>query len=137
VKRTRLKPGAKSLERGSTFKAKPKGPKRRPRNATAARERDSKPEWWTAEIRGMPCAGGCDRPAVHGHHIITVQMLTRSDAPLWSRPNRMPVCAECHANHHNAYRRLRLPSDHPVWTYAMLLGLGWWIEREYADSITP
>jgi hypothetical protein len=134
VKRTRLGPGQAALKRGSTFKTRQSPLPRRTGPTKRRRRHPSVPEFWKALTAGQPCACGCGRPAVHGHHVIYAQVLRREGAPLYSRPNHMPVAAECHADHHNAVRRLPLPAGHPVWAFADSIGLRWWLERTYGAS---
>jgi hypothetical protein len=109
VKRTELRAGAKSLERGSTFKV-PRHPmrKRRSRGRPAERLKAEMAEFkasvWNrvcASCGGRTYFGGCD-----AHHVVYKQHLPVELR--WDPRNALPVCDDCHERHHNASRRIPL-----------------------------
>ena len=128
MKSSALGPGRKSIERGSTFKRKTGR-----RMPTIEKVAMARAQQWKEPLRGGICeAPDCDHPAEHAHHIIEKAQLKKIGADLWDPRNRLAICADCHANHHNASHRLPLPPrSHPVWGFAKDLGLEWWLLRYY------
>lgn len=131
MRRSRLGAGAKSLERGSTF--------RRPRSKTppaGARRREKTSADWRAATRAARCAV-CGNPAHQGHHVIEKQVLRREGLAhlLWDLRNLLPLCAHCHELHHNASRRvpwaaLRLENVE----FAQEVGLLYRLRRMYPND---
>lgn len=84
---------------------------------------------------GRSCLG-CGAPATDAHHICYRQVLRRElpdqpDAETDVR-NGLPLCRQCHANHHA--RRVVLPVSvlpAALWEFAAGAGLVWWVERFY------
>lgn len=92
-------------------------------------------EAWTEAWHGKPCAVGCGRRAVHGHHVITTQALRRYGFTdrLWDPRNCLPVCFDCHGSHHGASRRIPLSVlSEDARAFADELGLGYLLERYYS-----
>lgn len=143
MKRSRLGPGRKSLERGSTFVSRGNGLKRRaPGHATPRRDpaptnpsrHESEKATWGATARTRPCAVCGSRTLVQGHHVIYAQHLKREGLRgfLWDLRNQLSLCAVCHARHHQAVARvprdLLTVNNHE---FAAELGLSWLLRREY------
>lgn len=114
MKRTRLGPGEKSLERGSTFASQGEEPKRKTElKPVGARKRRSAPPnpnghgtTWSVQP-GETCAV-CGNRAVHAHHVTYAQWLRQEGLAhlLWDPRNRMAICLRDHAAHHSAARRI-------------------------------
>lgn len=105
------------------------------------------PEEWFIEIRGSVCVACEEPPAEEAHHIIRVQVLRREawarkyqlEDVIWDRRNRLPLCKECHADHHSGKRRLSHELLYRVarWVYEFAedLGLESALEREYTAPV--
>jgi 5-methylcytosine-specific restriction endonuclease McrA len=107
VKRAGIRPGAKSVQRGSTFKRK---------RRTGAAARHYRPE--TAAFREAAHAQGacmnprCPRPDGRwtAHHVVYRQhLIAEGHLDLYPPADAMRLCHDCHANYHA--RSLRLPAD--------------------------
>ncbi len=155
MKRSRLKPGAKSLARGSTF-AKPTSSLKRERKAARKKvakraaalhgptDREKSEAWATGK---RPCAV-CGAAAEHskGHHIVTQQRLRAVAKQLdldverirWDRRNRLWLCPRHHDAHHSRMKpigRTVLRQHAPkVFQFARELGLLPWLERTYPEA---
>jgi len=134
LKRSALKPGAKSLERGSTFASR--GSLKRsgmPRTAALAsppaRRRELPGErGWTQrvfELHGDRCVV-CGRKAVHAHHVTGKDVILRAthlsvperEALAFDERQGCPVCFQCHMDHEAAAHRIpfdRLPAGAVEW----------------------
>jgi len=69
---------------------------------------------------------------------VTQQALRKRglDAFLWDTRNKVDVCERAHAAHHNRSRPIPaelLPDS--VWAFAADLGLVWYLERYYVESV--
>ncbi len=130
MKRTALKPGAKSLERGSTFAKHSDGLKRdgalSDRRAERRRERARQyaarkaaelrtPRIeWDLRTKASVCAMCGSAQAVTGHHVIPLRMLKTAgvDRSLWyDKRNNLPLCDEpspkrCHKRHELYVKRV-------------------------------
>lgn len=87
-----------------------------------------------------PCAmgpNGCDGH-VDAHHIVKRQTLRTHGHQIeeWNLANRLPLCRAHHEAHHsgaNPVPRILLPAS--VFEFADDLGLGWWVDRHYPESV--
>jgi hypothetical protein len=144
VKNSPLKVGAKSLERGSTFKPRAGSPASKRRANVSVIERLAR-EAWARRARSKTCAV-CGAASPRGHHIITQQQLrlTATEHGLdfarlrWDTRNLLPLCDRHHAAHHNRThpvpRSLLVSGCPKVFQFARELGLVWWVERVYPDT---
>lgn len=120
--------------------------RRKPLRARRSR-RPASEAGWHEEILGSVCVACEERPAVEGHHIIRVQVLRREAETrgfvladvIWDRRNRLPLCRECHAEHHSGKRRLSHDLLYRVarWVYDFAEGLDleWVLERDYVAPV--
>lgn len=132
MKRGKLKPGAKSVERGSTFANRgtrldeDPGPALSDRVAARRRERARRQAArkaaarrtprieWDVRTRASVCAMCGSTIAVTGHHVIPLRMLKAAgvDRSLWYDPrNHLPLCDEpapnrCHKRHELYVKRV-------------------------------
>lgn len=118
MKPSRLGPGKKSRERGSTFNSRGKGldratkkrnPPRRPNNPNPYAR------GWTQRVLtlyGRRClVKDCGKKAVHGHHIVPLQMLKSRFGEIhplcYDQRNGFPICKRCHEQHELGVKRIR------------------------------
>lgn len=161
MKRSWIGAGAKSLERGSTFKrqdpderpidyatrqAVGSKPKRRKARGSVTVQAQGQRAAWAAHGRTGLCLVCGHRPATQGHHIVTQQELRKAAvdtgvelaAIRWDRRNLLPVCDGCHANHHSRSRPISLAvlRVHAplVFAFAAEVGRAWWLTRTYPDG---
>lgn len=144
MKRSGIKPGLKSLERGSTFDGRGAGLKRRPRPRRAELEQ-KRSEAWARGVQSKPCVI-CGARGVHAHHVITKQQLRKVarqhgldvERLLWDTRNRLAVCPRHHAAHHARSHTIPLlvieQHSPKVFQLARELELTWWLEREYPTT---
>lgn len=144
MRRSPLGAGAKSLERGSTFKPRPidyanaqatrKGKPRKPRVPGGASKAA-----WGATARSRACAV-CGQRATQGHHIITQQELRHACGGelarfRWDQRNLLALCNGCHAGHHARSRPIPLSVLRAfapdVFAFAVEIDRTWWVERTY------
>lgn len=144
MKRSPIRNGAKSLERGSTFA--PKGRVRRPLTTKhrAVIDRQAS-EAWAKGVRSKPCVR-CGAWHAQGHHILSQQALRRrakelgidAQSILWDERNRLALCPRCHAAHHLYAKRITramLEQHAPkVAQFARELGLDWLLDRDYPPT---
>jgi hypothetical protein len=85
------------------------------------------------------CICGCEKRAVHEHHVCYAQTVRREGGDIRDKRNLVPMAFGCHAAHHNRSRPLsawRLPDA--VFEFAReLLGAGAayeYLARRYAGS---
>jgi hypothetical protein len=129
---------------GRSGKIPPAG-ERHPRRSKGV-GRPPTPYWWREEIKGSLCVVCEKRIATEGHHIIRFQVLRREAKRLgyelaavaFDRRNRLPVCADCHANHHSRSRPIGrdvlLRVARWVFDFARETGLEAALEREYPQG---
>lgn len=164
MKRSRLKPGAKSVERGSTFanhgnglardpskpatgrpSATPTNPKRRKaKRPDTEIERRKQAIWWEGWERALCAvcrAQGCDP-----HHIVTETRCRERARELgleehrvaWDLRNRLWLCRRHHDAHHNWSKRITwelLERAAPkVFQFVRELDLEPWLERRYPKN---
>jgi hypothetical protein len=151
MKRSKLGPGRKSLERGSTFPTpvnKAAGgasgratgrPRRTPLKPPAG---EAAKAWGSGK---KPCVI-CGSQRVEAHHIITRQRLVAkarelgidADRLLWDRRNKLWLCDRHHASHHSRMKPVLwavLVEHAPkVFQFARELELEPWLERMYPKS---
>lgn len=144
MKRSQIKPGAKSLGRHSTFAAKPK-PMKRPRRQTTAAVLIAGRRAWRFRAQSGPCAICGSRIGVTGHHVIPLRFLKTlgvDEASWYDVANQLRLCSDpapnrCHDRHElhvarvpravvleHAPRSVQFASDH---------GLMWLLDREYPE----
>lgn len=141
MKRSRLGPGKKSRERGSTFANRGTGPKRALPEPVDERERRMIARWWAGwrEAVCVVCgAQGCDP-----HHIVSESKCRERARALgldeirvaWDLRNRLWVCRRHHSAHHDAFKRLTwelLERVAPkVFQFVRELDVEPWLERRY------
>lgn len=100
MKRTAIKTGAKSIERGSTFKAKlPRPAMQRKRRKQKARIRPEIRERVMARSDGVCANPGCSRRASHCHH-----WLDEARFPELAKveANLSGTCPWCNWGHHSS-----------------------------------
>ena len=138
MKRSRIGPGRKSLERGSTFinvKALlANNPRRRARTAPGARG-------WTQRVfalYGRQCVV-CGGKASQAHHAVPRQTIVARGGDsfeiAYDPRNGVPVCFDCHQAHENASRRIPLSLLPPgVVAWADENGFRWYLDRTYPHT---
>lgn len=155
-----LGPGAKSLERGSTFKAErkplprvsarasttprdaapgssPTRPRlKRSRRRLTSEQRDAAAVF-KASVQGRPCVV-CGRswPEMDAHHAIEASVLRdRHPAFVYDERNACPICPRfepCHGDHTSRMRPIpRASLPESVEVFAAELDLGWLLDRIY------
>jgi hypothetical protein len=144
VKRSRLGPGKKSLERGSTFATRNGGLTRSAPQPVSEREQRCRDAFWQGGETALctVCgAQGCDP-----HHIVTETRCRERARELgldetrvaWDLRNRLWVCRRHHSAHHNASKRLTwelLERKAPkVFQFVRELDLEPWLKRRYPKS---
>lgn len=92
------------------------------------------------EMHGAVCP--CGRPASAAHHVCSKQALRRAlpaevfAVAVMDPRNGLPLCEWCHGQHHAALPRLG--RDVLRWChreFAVELGLGWLLDREYDERL--
>lgn len=134
MRRSGIKTGAKSVDRGSTLAAEPR-PLRRRRYHRTASERQAAREFREQVVATGRCAmrGPHDGP-LQAHHVLTVQALRRYGLAehVWDARNGLCLCELHHARHHRALERVpRALLPGAVFEFADEVGLGWLLDREY------
>lgn len=164
-RRTQLKVGKKSLERGSTFAKRRSTLKPNPSKRTAP-TRPATPKMSPEEQRAAAtfervvkrtgrCAA-CGHRARHprveldAHHVIPKEILKRIERQtgtpagslVWDPDNGMPLCSQmtenrCHPRHTVKFKPVpRARIPEPALRFAEKLGLIHLIERHYPNEIT-
>lgn len=90
---------------------------------------------WRRAWQGKRCAVCAQHQACHGHHIVYMQHLRRERAPLWDPRNCLPVCFNCHGQHHNSRRKIsvsQLPKQ--AFEFADEFGFSYYFDRYYAEE---
>ncbi len=141
MKRSRLGPGKKSQERGSTFASRNgltrKHKKQNPQRRGKQGKRNPYSRGWTQRVftlYGRRClVKDCGKKAVQAHHIVPRQMIADKfgeEHPLcYDQRNGFPICKRCHEQHELGVKRIRfrdLPELALEW--AEDHGFGWYIE---------
>jgi 5-methylcytosine-specific restriction endonuclease McrA len=130
VKRAGIRPGAKSVQRGSTFKA-PRNPRqqavRKSKDGWATRRyQPGKLEFQDAARAQLACMNpACPRPSApwNAHHVVYAQHVRLEGGDEWDVRNAMRLCTDCHDRHHSGARRLAadvLPPAAVAFAHALL-----------------
>jgi hypothetical protein len=108
MKRSRIKTGSRSIERGSTFKAEAKQLERtrldrgKPRRRSTVEQAQAR-EWHRMISAGRLCVRrDCtNRAGPFGHHLVEKSWLRRHGLAghAWDLQVGCPICEGCHANH--------------------------------------
>lgn len=138
MRNSRLGPGKKSAERGSTFASRGGGLKRIAKKPKKPPPRVEYPNQygWFSRVRaryGWRCIV-CAKLAAHGHHVVPKRTIIARGgeeilALVYDDINGVPVCVPCHARHEGASRRIfrhELPKACIRW--AVEHGWGWYID---------
>lgn len=146
MRRSSIKPGRKSLERGSTFKPPTvRKPPRRPAARISELERTLRQAWRFRALTG-PCAVCGSRIGVTGHHVVPLRHLKAAGITdptvLFDASNQLRLCMDpspgrCHERHElhvqRVPRELVLAHAPRSLAFAVEHGLAFLFDREYPD----
>lgn len=146
MKRSRLGPGRKSLDRGSTFKRPGETLDAKALLRNNPRRREG--EWpgergWTQRVfslYGRACVVCRGAAAAQAHHAVPKRTIIARggaiDLLVFDARNGVPVCHRCHEAHENGSRRIPyvcLPGGVVAWAHEN--GWAWYLDRIYPKAL--
>ena len=87
------------LARRTPLRSRPKARKRTPAEIAW-----KTPRWGRCEACGL-----IDDEPLHGHHIVSRQMVARAGGDEWNPANRLDLCGTCHFNHEFDLANRKIP----------------------------
>lgn len=87
------------------------------------------------QIIGRCKAPGCTRRAVHLHHVVYKQEVGRRGGDTDAAANYLPLCFQCHGDHHGGNDKLPLrvlPDEAIEWAFDLLGAYAYdYLRRKY------